>query len=508
MNIIFRLDASKNNGIGHLIRCKSLASSLINRGAKAHFIMRYLDMEFKKFLKMRKCKVTILPKRKIFSKLDHENLWPKRLQKIDAIDTKKIISNKEIDLLVIDHYGLNSIWEKALTKKAKKIMVISDYLNRRHSCDFFLNQNIVKEQNLNFNQNLPKKCKILLGPKYSLIDKSYANYRKNVKIKNKLISKVFISFGGSETPKLLEKVIESFDCNILRNLRLIIVSNNELKKFPKIKKNFYKKQKTLTKLINKSDFCIGAGGISTWERMCLGKPSLVFSISKNQVQICKDLKNKNLIYYVKGYKNIKPTFIRKKIISIIKNIKLFNEKKLNNIITVDGLGVSRVTEILYPSFSKDLKLRKTILSDMINYYNWVNEKDAIKSSFNNKQVHIKKHIKWFKKQIMSKKTLMFVLEAKRLPVGQIRFNLTNKNANIDYSLDKIVRGRNWGKKIIDLGLKKINFSKFNAINAEVKKNNYKSISVFNKLGFTQKFFKNKYFYSLYKKNYIVENDKI
>ena len=33
-------------------------------------------------------------------------------------------------------------------------------------------------------------------------------------------------------------------------------------------------------------------------------------------------------------------------------------KKLNNIVTVDGLGVSRVTEILYPSFSKDLKLRK------------------------------------------------------------------------------------------------------------------------------------------------------
>ena len=105
-----------------------------------------------------------------------------------------------------------------------------------------------------------------MGPKYSLIDKSYANYRKNIKIKNKLIRKVFISFGGSETPKLLEKVIESFDCNILRNLRLIIVSNNELKKFPKIKKSFYKKQKTLTKLINKSDFCIGAGGISTWER--------------------------------------------------------------------------------------------------------------------------------------------------------------------------------------------------------------------------------------------------
>ena len=82
MNIIFRLDASKNNGIGHLIRCKSLASSLINRGAKAHFIMRYFDMEFRKFLKIRKCKVTILPKKKIFSKLDHENLWLKDYKKL------------------------------------------------------------------------------------------------------------------------------------------------------------------------------------------------------------------------------------------------------------------------------------------------------------------------------------------------------------------------------------------------------------------------------------------
>ena len=67
-----------------------------------------------------------------------------------------------------------------------------------------------------------------------------------------------------------------------------------------------------------------------------------------------------------------------------------------------------------------------MFSDMINYYNWVNEKDAIKSSFNNKQVHIKRHIKWFKKQIMSKKTLMFVLEAKRLPVDKLDLTLVIK----------------------------------------------------------------------------------
>ena len=54
MNVVFRIDASKDNGIGHLFRCKNLASSLINRGAKVHFIMRYFDTEFRKFLKLRK----------------------------------------------------------------------------------------------------------------------------------------------------------------------------------------------------------------------------------------------------------------------------------------------------------------------------------------------------------------------------------------------------------------------------------------------------------------------
>ena len=508
MNVVFRIDASKDNGIGHLFRCKNLASSLINRGAKVHFIMRYFDTEFRKFLKLREHKVSFLPKKKIFLKMDHENLWPKRLQKIDAIDTKKIISNKKIDLLIVDHYGLNSIWEKTFSKEVRKIMVISDYLNRSHSCDFFLNQNVLKEQNLNLNRTLPKKCKILIGPKYSLLDKSYNHYRKNIKIKNNLVSKVFISFGGSETPELLEKVIEAFDCKELRNLQLNIASKKVLKKFPKIKKIFYKKQNTLAKLIYKSDFCIGAGGITTWERMCLGKPSLIFSISKNQLQISRNLKDKNLIYLVKYNKNIKPKFIRKKIISIIKDTKLFNEKKMNSILTVDGLGVNRVTEVLYPSFSKDLRLRKTTKSDMITYYNWVNEKDAIKSSFKNKLVHINSHKRWFNKNIKRKKTIMYVLEVKKLPVGQIRFNINNKNVYIDYSLDKTVRGRNWGKKIIDLGLKKLNFSKFHVINAEVKKDNYKSIAVFNNLGFTEKLFRNKYFYTLNKKNLTIENEKI
>ena len=93
-------------------------------------------------------------------------------------------------------------------------------------------------------------------------------------------------------------------------------------------------------------------------------------------------------------------------------------------------------------------MRRTRLKDLITYFNWVNEKEVIKSSFKSKPTGIKEHTKWFRNQIKNKKSIMFVLEVNKLPVGQIRFNIFNKQAFIDYSLDKIVRERKWGKKIM------------------------------------------------------------
>ena len=511
MNVVFRLDASEKIGMGHLSRCNSLASSLVDKGAKIHFITRYLDKKFKKFLENKKYRLSYLPKNKVFEKsnnLNSENLWPNELQKIDAIQTKKLISNKKTDWLVVDHYGLNLQWEKILNQKVKKIMVIGDHLNRPHVCNLFLNQNFVKEKDFKLKRTLPKKCKVLLGPRYSLLDKSYLSLRKKMKIKDKKIKKVLISFGGSDMPKLLYKVVETFNCRELKNVNLMVVTNNKFHIYKKIKKKFFKSAKTLSKLIYKSDFCIGAGGSTTWERMCLGLPTLIFPIAKNQKKSSENLYKEKLIYLVKNYKKIGKKALRKKIISIIKDKKNLYQKKINGLTIVDGLGSFRLSEILFPSRSRDLKIRRAKSQDLITYFNWVNEKEVIKSSFKNKPISIKEHTKWFKNQIKNKKSIMFVLEANKLPVGQIRFDIFNKQAFIDYSLDKIVRERKWGKKIINLGIKNLKLSKINVINAKVKKNNLKSMSIFNNLGFEEKNLNSKYIYSLSRKNFFKTYEKI
>ena len=45
---------------------------------------------------------------------------------------------------------------------------------------------------------------------------------------------------------------------------------------------YYQQTKNMAKIMNKADLAIGAGGIMTWERCCLGLPSIVSIVSKNQ----------------------------------------------------------------------------------------------------------------------------------------------------------------------------------------------------------------------------------
>ena len=45
---------------------------------------------------------------------------------------------------------------------------------------------------------------------------------------------------------------------------------------------YYQQTKNMAKIMNKADLAIGAGGIITWERCCLGLPSIVSIVSKNQ----------------------------------------------------------------------------------------------------------------------------------------------------------------------------------------------------------------------------------
>jgi RimJ/RimL family protein N-acetyltransferase len=127
-------------------------------------------------------------------------------------------------------------------------------------------------------------------------------------------------------------------------------------------------------------------------------------------------------------------------------------------------------------------------SDLMLYFEWTNEEEVRKQSFNSEPILLENHEKWFYKKLADPDCLMLVFEdARQVPVGQVRFecNEQQKTSVIGVSLDKHFRGKNLAGKI--LALATTYFFKVKpdyAIQAFIKKDNAGSINAFNKAGFS------------------------
>ena len=133
--------------------------------------------------------------------------------------------------------------------------------------------------------------------------------------------------------------------------------------------------------------------------------------------------------------------------------------------------------------SLELKLRLARLDDINTYFEWVNEKFVRENSINSQKISFVEHKKWFDIQINSKDTYLYVLEKYRKPIGQIRFNIIQNYAYIDYSVDVNNRGQGIGSELITLGVNAFKKSNNILIRAIVKNSNKSSLKIFTKLNF-------------------------
>jgi UDP-2,4-diacetamido-2,4,6-trideoxy-beta-L-altropyranose hydrolase len=117
-------------------------------------------------------------------------------------------------------------------------------------------------------------------------------------------------------------------------------------------------------------------------------------------------------------------------------------------------------------------------------YSWVNDPLVRMNSLNNNFVAIEEHQKWFQNYLDSPSSLIYILEFDDLKVGQVRFDLRDEMWHIDYSIDSKFRGLGLGRRIIEIGLKKMVSHDKRKYVALVKETNKKSQRIFESLGFT------------------------
>lgn len=495
MKVVFRVDASNRMGTGHLIRCLTLAEALRDRGAETRFICRAHSGDLIGMLQQQAMPVIGLPASAQVSITYSEDYaaWLGVTQLEDAEQTIEALQGDHVDVLIVDHYSLDIDWEQRLRPHTDKIMVIDDLVNRRHDCDLLLNQNYSDEGEDRYKGLVPEICRLLLGPSYALLRQEYAAYRRTLRLRDGLVRRVLVFFGGPDPYNTTGLALEALSAPEYRHLEVDVVIGGTNPHRVAIEKQISMRPRTklygprpyLADLMAQADLAIGAGGATTWERMCFGLPSLVISLSENQRPACEALAKEGLIYYLGEFSEVQASDLGRALKECIENREYQLACSTRNQLLADGLGTLRLAEVLDPTPADQLRLRPACHDDMNLYFNWANDHEVRRQAIHSEPISWARHQEWFTNKLADAQSHLFILMAGSLPVGQIRFDREGDEARIDYSLDALVRGRGWATRLVAMGAAYLRQSEPITLRAQVKTGNYTSRSVFMRLGFKQ-----------------------
>lgn len=306
--ICFRVDASFQIGTGHVMRCLALACALREKKAKCHFICRehkghlidtilQYGFEVSSFGNSTNQNIAN-------NKIKYENLeyseWLGSDWKTDANETASVLRKLKPDWLITDHYSIDSIWENSLKPYYNKLMVIDDLANRSHVCDLLLDQNYGRNKS-DYKPWVNQSCTQLYGPKHALLMQEFSDLRKHSieRRKKSTLKNILITMGGVDKDNAVCKVLEVLDSVELpkSSIITIVMGTNSLWIADVEKKANLLKYKTnikinvdnMAKIMCESDLSIGAAGSTSWERCCLGLPTLLVTLSENQKYIAESL---------------------------------------------------------------------------------------------------------------------------------------------------------------------------------------------------------------------------
>jgi UDP-2,4-diacetamido-2,4,6-trideoxy-beta-L-altropyranose hydrolase len=195
------------------------------------------------------------------------------------------------DVLIVDHYGLDAAFETDCRGWARRILVIDDLADRRHDCDMLVDQTPKREISA-YRGLVPTGCRILAGPNYALLHPNFARLREPRRPTARRVERGLISLGATDPDDMTSIAIEAFQCSRLA-LRLDIILGAGapyIERVTRAAANFANGKATVhvevndpASIVRHADIAIGAGGVSSLERCCLGIPSLLVSLADNQM---------------------------------------------------------------------------------------------------------------------------------------------------------------------------------------------------------------------------------
>lgn len=351
MHVVFRTDASIEIGTGHVMRCLTLANALKAKGVTCEFVCRLHKGNLVDFITDSGFLVHALPEGPVAPSATHAD-WLGTSWQQDAAQTQAALNHAKPDWLIVDHYALDAHWETAMHAHCGRKMVIDDLADRPHECDLLLDQNLGR-QKADYAALVNSDCHLLIGPSFALLRPEFAALRAQSlsRRRDTGMQNILITMGGVDQNNVTNKVLEALKaCALPEDMRLTVVMGlhapwlaairEEAKAMPwqtEVKVNV----SNMAQLMANSDLAIGAAGSTSWERCCLGLPSITLVLAENQRKIASKLSELGAAYLVQSEQEIPSAAVE-----LFANLEKIQGLSDFSSQLVDGFGLQRVQEAL------------------------------------------------------------------------------------------------------------------------------------------------------------------
>lgn len=270
--IAFRLDASATIGGGHAMRCLSLAQALAALGADCLFLVNAEAEATVPALAGATCQVVGPDPEAAVAAV--RAAWP------DGADAA-----------VCDLYRWSEPEERVFAPAARRLLVIDDLVAARHHGDLLLNQNFGADP-ARYDGLLPPGCRRLIGLDYALLRPDFAALRPAALERRRAAGPprtILVSLGLTDVGGITGRV-----CDALAGLAgftqvdvvlgPIAPSGDRVRAIAAADPRFRRHVglDDMARAMVEADAAIGAMGGSSWERCCLGLPTLAIILADNQ----------------------------------------------------------------------------------------------------------------------------------------------------------------------------------------------------------------------------------
>lgn len=331
-----RADGNAQIGMGHLMRCMSIAAALKDK----NYIVKF-------FTNSEHSQNFIIDKGFFCQLINNKESMDQEIPEMISL-----LQEQHVQMLIIDSYRITDLYTVSLSKYVK-VFYLDDIATNLVPADGVINYNIYAES-LPYKSHYGNDCVCILGSKYAPVKKEFFGLQYQVREK---VSDILVTMGGSDTLNIAGRLGEVLLKQLPSDICITIVCGKFSPHYQKVKAlevsdprvQVLTDVKDMWNVMCRSDLAISAAGSTMYELCTIGVPSICCYYVDNQKLIAESFAEKTSMMNAGDFSKV-PDYVLDNIIEEVKNLiddypkrKMLSEEmhKIS-----DGCGTLRIADIL------------------------------------------------------------------------------------------------------------------------------------------------------------------